>query len=56
MDILEGSEKEHVTLYLEKRVRMLVKMEARGNKEKYSDVVNRVVWEALKGKYNLQGA
>lgn len=56
MDIMGGLEKEHVTLYLEKRVRKLIEKEARGNKERYSAVVNRVMWEALKGKYNLQGA
>jgi hypothetical protein len=56
MDIIGGLEKEHVTLYLEKRVRMLIEKEAKGNKERYSAVVNRVMWEALKGKYNLQGA
>lgn len=56
MDIIGGLEKEHVTLYLEKRVRMLIEKEAKGNKERYSTVVNRVMWEALKGKYNLVGA
>lgn len=55
MDIIGGLEKEHVTLYLEKRVRVLLSMEAQGNRERYSTVVNRILWDALKGKYNFQG-
>lgn len=55
MDIIGGLEKEHKTLYLEKRVWMLVNAEAKGNRERYSTVVNRILWDALKGKYNFQG-
>lgn len=55
MDILGGQEKEHVTLYLEKRVRVLLNAEAKGNRERYSTVVNRILWNSLKRKYNIQG-
>ena len=51
MDILGGLEKEHTTLYLEKRVRLLLKKESEGSRKRMSEIANEILWEGLRRRY-----
>lgn len=47
MDIMGGKEKEHKTLYLERRVVMLLEWAAKHQRKRMSTIVNDILYPAL---------